>query len=176
MNVPIAQHEIDALIVSITRNVFSIMLGVEVRPGTPRTGLANRGPNGGVVSFIGLTGAWTGTGSIYCSSEMACKIGSRLLMTTLDTVDEEVLDAVGEIANMVIGNFKDDAAHILGPLGVSTPTVIHGRNFEARSPSGQFSTVVPFEWEGEVFDVKICLAPLVGIEDWSRPAVIVAQH
>jgi chemotaxis protein CheX len=44
-------------------------------------------------------------------------------MTEASSVDEDVLDAVAEITNMIIGSVKTDLEGELGPLGLSIPTV-----------------------------------------------------
>jgi chemotaxis protein CheX len=153
----LTHDEIAALICADTQRVFSTMLGVDVKPG-PATVHANGVENdGGVVSLIGFTGNWAGSGSVRCSEHLACAISGKMLMTEYDKVNEEVLDAMGEIANMIIGNFKDDAAYKLGPLCLSTPTVIYGNSFQTRNVNGQSWISVPFDYEGETFEVKICL-------------------
>ena len=44
-------------------------------------------------------------------------------------------------------------------MGLSTPTVIYGRNFQTRSTGNQEWTVVPFLLEGERMCVQMCIAP-----------------
>jgi chemotaxis protein CheX len=140
-----------------TANVFSTMLGVEIRQGETR--IENGAPdvNDGVVSLIGLAGSWTGAGSISCSPALACRICSALLMTESSAVDEDVLDAVAELTNMIIGSVKTDLEEHLGPLGLSIPTVVFGRNFRTRSAANADWMVVPFEWDGEQLLVRLCL-------------------
>jgi hypothetical protein len=43
-------------------------------------------------------------------------------------------------------------------MGLSIPTVIYGRNFTTRSVGHNEWTVVPFELDGEVFEIQISLA------------------
>jgi chemotaxis protein CheX len=74
------------------------------------------------------------------------------------SVNEDVLDAMGEVANMIIGNFKTLAEEHVGPLCLSIPTVIHGRNFTSRSIGNTAWVVLPFECDGDVMQVRICLA------------------
>ena len=62
-------------------HVFSTMLGVELGEGAVSIEKATPEPNDGVVSFIGLAGAWAGTGSVTCSPALACRICSQMLMT-----------------------------------------------------------------------------------------------
>ena len=82
-----------------------------------------------------------------------------MLMSEAKAVDEEVLDAVGELTNIVIGSVKNDLEPHLGPLGLSIPTVIFGRNFKTKSMAEADWVVERFQWEGEHFLVKVCLAP-----------------
>jgi chemotaxis protein CheX len=144
---------------SSTANVFSTMLGVELGTGSVRIDAAAAEPNDGVVSFIGIAGTWAGTGSISCSPQMACRICSQLLMTESSAVNEDVLDAVAELTNMIIGSVKTDLEGHLGPLGLSIPTVVFGRNFKTRSAGSTEWMNVTFDWDGERLLVKMCLAP-----------------
>ena len=57
-------------------------------------------------------------------------MGANMLMTEASAVNEEVLDAMAELTNMVIGNVKTKLESQLGPLGLSIPTVVYGRNFK----------------------------------------------
>ena len=67
------------------------------------------------------------------------------------------MDAVAEVTNMIIGNVKTTLETELGPLALSIPTVVFGRNFTARSASSEEWVVVPFDVEGSRLDVKLCL-------------------
>lgn len=140
-------------------NVFSTMLGTELASGNVVIEGTTPELNDGVVSFIGIAGTWAGTGSICCSPQMACRVCSQLLMTESSAVDEEVLDAVAELTNMIIGSVKTDLEGHLGPLGLSIPTVVFGRNFKTRSVGNTEWINVTFDWEGERLLVKMCLAP-----------------
>jgi chemotaxis protein CheX len=176
MVLPLTNDEIAGIIRAVTENVFSTMLGVQVQPGgmTVHTIMADQ--TEGVVAFVGFTGNWTGSGSIRCNGQSACIIGGKLLMTDFAEVNEEVLDALGEVANMIIGNFKDEAACKLGPLALSTPTVIHGNSFHTRNWNGQSWITVPFTCEGESFEIKICLVPGNAVREPLRPAGLAVRQ
>lgn len=51
--------------------------------------------------------SWSWTGCIHCSASFACQRCSQFLRTEFQSVYEEVLDAVAELANRIIGNFKN---------------------------------------------------------------------
>ena len=140
-------------------SVFETMLSVNVHAGKAYTNGCAAMNNNGVISFIGLAGPYAGTGSISCSAHIACRIASQFLMTEYHAVDDEVLDAVAEVTNMVIGHVKTEMEETLGAMGLSIPTVIYGRNFTSRTVGKQEWTIVPFEVEGETIEVQLCLAP-----------------
>jgi chemotaxis protein CheX len=139
-------------------NVFTTMLGVEIRCGEVTIESGSPDANDGVVALIGLAGTWTGAGSISCSPGLACRICAQMLMTECAAVNEEVLDAVAELTNMIIGSVKTDLEQHLGPLGLSIPTVVFGRNFKTRSSGNTEWIVVRFHWDDECLLVKVCLA------------------
>lgn len=139
--------------------VFSTMMNVEINHGDAQVAQPGSEPNDGVVSLIGLAGTWVGTGSVMCSPAMACRICSQMLMTEATSVDEEVLDAVAELTNIIIGNVKNDLERHLGQLGLSIPTVIFGRNFKTKSAGTADWVVERFRWDQDDLVVKLCLAP-----------------
>jgi chemotaxis protein CheX len=100
-----------------------------------------------------------GSGSLACSAGCAAKIASALLMAPYAAIDEDVLDAVAEVTNMIIGNVKTALESKLGAMGLSTPTVIYGRNFQTRSSGTQEWTVVPFALGEDRMCVQVCIAP-----------------
>jgi len=176
MELPLTQDEIATLIRANTQKVFSTMLGLPITASAARGGRPLAGaPDRSVISFVGLTGQWSGSGSIQCSANLACTISGKLLLADFDSVNSEVLDAIGEMANMILGNFKNDAESRLGPLRLSTPTVVHGSSFEARNWNGQYRTSVSFDCEGELFEVKVCLARSQALRETLQPAGAVAE-
>ena len=139
--------------------VFSTMLGVEIGCGDAYMENGMPDTAGGVVSFIGLAGNWAGTGSLSCSPTLACRVCAHMLMCEAPAVNEEVLDTVAELTNMIVGSVKTELEQHLGPLGLSIPTVVYGRNFKAKSAGSTEWIVVPFHWDEETLLVKLCLEP-----------------
>ena len=142
-----------------TQAVFSMMLSLEAEVQPHRT-VAQPDPVDGVVALIGFTGPWGGTGALYCEEELACKMSSSMLMAEINEINGEVLDGVGEVANMVLGNFKESIETHTGALGLSIPTVVYGKNFSTRSAIKSDWTLVPFQCGSDTFEVRICMQPL----------------
>ncbi len=155
----ITQAELAEAMRAATNDVFSTMLNLELTPGDVFIEKERSVPASGVVSLIGLAGTWVGSGSLWCTAQFACKIASQLLQTEYLAMDEDVLDAVAEVTNMIIGNVKTGLEERLGAMGLSTPTVIYGRNFQTRSAGNQEWTVVPFQVDGERMCVQMCIVP-----------------
>jgi|SRR5580704_13267266 chemotaxis protein CheX len=155
----ISQPELVTAIEGATNEVFSTMLNLPLVAGSVFLEKEEKTPASGVLSLIGLAGAWVGTGSLSCSANLACKIASHLLMAEYDAVSEDVLDSVAEVTNMIIGNVKTHLENRLGGMGLSTPTVIYGRNFQTRGTKNREWTVVPFDCEGERLCVQVCIVP-----------------
>jgi chemotaxis protein CheX len=147
------------LVSTATQEVFSTMLGVQATPGAAQIETSACATTEPVVALIGFAGAWVGTGMIGCSPVLACKIASLMLMTEFQSVDSDVLDAVAEVSNMIFGNVKTMLEENLGPMGLSIPTVIFGKNFTTRSIGQQSWTVIHFETEVGDISTRICLAP-----------------
>src|SRR3546814_14068538 len=68
--------------------------------------------------------------SDVCSSDL-------MMMAEYDAVNDEVLDAMAEVTNMIIGNVKTALEERIGCMGLSIPTVIYGRNFTYRAVGNQ---------------------------------------
>jgi chemotaxis protein CheX len=142
-----------------TIEVFSTMLSLEVEVTESLVEKTLPEATDGLVSFIGVAGVWAGTGSLACSKVLGCLICSQMLMTESTSIDEDVLDAVAEMTNMVIGSVKTELEQTLGPLGLSIPTVVFGRNFSTKSGGNTDWVVVRFRCDTEAFSVKMCLTP-----------------
>jgi chemotaxis protein CheX len=153
------QKLITTSICDAAANVFSTMLGQDLPQGETILKEESGEANDGVVSFIGIAGTWVGTGSISCSPALACRICSQMLMMEATAVDAEVLDAVAELTNMIIGSVKTDLEQHLGPLGLSIPTVVYGRNFRTKSAGQHEWIVITFQWDDEPLTIKFCLSP-----------------
>lgn len=143
-----------------TSLVFSTMMDLEIEMGPAYLDKTSPATTEGVMAFVGLAGPWVGSGVISFNSEMACGLSSLFLMSEATTVNEDVLDAIGEIANMVFGNFKTSAEAVVGPLGLSVPTVIYGKNFVSRSLGKSEWIVLPLTCPHGAFEIRIWFTPV----------------
>jgi chemotaxis protein CheX len=140
-----------------TSDVFRTMLGLPAKAGPAREEDVAAAGFDGIVALVGIGGPWTGTGRISCSPQLSCRLAGVLLMSHYEYVNEDVLDAVAEVANMIIGGVKTTLEERLGPLALSIPTVVFGRNYQTRCAGVRHWTVIPFQCGDEVLEVRFCL-------------------
>jgi chemotaxis protein CheX len=156
----VTQQEIEEAVSKSSRDVFETMLNMplEIDPSVMRNVIEPEVFHG-VVALLGVAGTWTGTGHISCTPHFAQRMAGALLMAEYDSVTEDVLDAVAEVANMIIGNVKTIFEEKLGPLGLTVPTVIYGRNYQTRSTGVKDWVMVRLHSGDETMDINFCLMP-----------------
>lgn len=159
MHVANSTIEIAEIVSSASDEVFSTMLNLRLDRGKVSVDRTNPPNFDGVLVLVGIAGTWLGLGRIAMSPRFACEIASGLLLTPCEVVNEEVLDAVAEIGNMIIGSVKVSLEEHLGALNLSVPTVLYGINYQARSMGATEWTVVPFKCGDEALEVRFCLMP-----------------
>lgn len=84
-------------------------------------------------AMVGLAGQLCGLLTIRCSEQAASTIASRMLGMNPEDVDQEKWDAMGEVCNMVAGNFKSKLNGLGDNCMLSVPTVITGADYKLRS-------------------------------------------
>jgi chemotaxis protein CheX len=108
--------------------VFEIMLGCKVKP-LRDSGAAIKGE---FTAMIGLAGALCGLLTICCDSATAHQIAKGMLGDTAENEDQ-VSDALGEVCNMVAGNFKNKLAGTDERCMLSVPSVVSGGEYTFHS-------------------------------------------
>jgi chemotaxis protein CheX len=124
------------------QEVFEIMLRCQVTTAAesePR-------PKGKFTAIVGLAGALCGVLTICCDAKTASRIAQAMLGDAAESEDQ-VADALGEICNMVTGNFKNKLAGTDERCMLSVPSVITGAEYKFRSLADGYSleTIMLFE-------------------------------
>lgn len=99
----------------------------------------------GITGVIGLTGDATGAVAITVSYETAKSACERFLGTPPDSVNDDVIDCVGELVNMIAGNAKSEMEDY--KLSISLPSIVHGRDYVTEFPKEVTRICVPFSSE-----------------------------
>lgn len=124
-----------------TVNVFETMLGIELDRERPfiRDCAA---PQYEVTGIIGLTGKATGTVALSMPREVAMAITEKLLGERHVDINPTVVDAVGEVTNMIAGAAKSRMEQLQLSLGL--PTVVTGKASCIAFPSRATPICIPF--------------------------------
>ena len=149
--------------ISATTNAFETMVNCKLTRGEIRL-LNGESPSHPISGIIGLSGKAVGTVVLSLSEQVALKAASALLMTEVSEINDDVIDAVGELANMVAGAAKAKLEEY--ELSVSLPSVITGSGHEVRFPSKVTPICVPFasDWGSLTIEVGLeVVAQPVGV-------------
>lgn len=140
-----------------TLDVCSTMLGVEAAAQPFQLTGSMTGPQDGVFATVGMAGRCTGSGTIAMNEALACKLAGTFMMSEYTSVNGDVLDAIGEMANMVVGNVKTELEGLMGSIGLSIPTVVYGRNFRTKNLSKTEVVTINFLCDGNELSVSLAL-------------------
>jgi len=141
--------------VESTGEVFTTMLSCAPSWGDIRLDVGDSGPFE-ISALIGLTGTAKGTVEMSFPDTTAVAICNRLIGQENSEVNEGVIDALGEMVNMVAGSAK---AKFKGhKINISLPTVVRGKNHIVEHPKGSESLIIPFESELGDFIVRVSFA------------------
>ena len=125
--------------ISSTKQTLSMMAATEVVVAEVVTAISRK-CWGDVTGFIGLTGEdCTGNVAISFSENVALAIVGRLLMDEFAEINEDVLDAVGELTNMISGQVKKELFDRGHRIDMSSPVVIQGLGVPITHATGVFT-------------------------------------
>lgn len=152
--VMIETHNIADNIIAGTKEVFSTMLMTELASGTV---LANKKceVDSNLTSMIGLGGDIRGVLAIHTPAKVAMAITGGFLGIDIASIDEDVKDAIGEIANMVAGNLKVTYAEYDKKIELAIPTTIVGESFTVGGIAEASRITVPFIMDDSTFWVEL---------------------
>jgi chemotaxis protein CheX len=114
------------------QEVFDIMLDGPPAQAVPSEAVA--GEN--FTAMVGLAGSLRGVVTFYCGTQSAHQIAARMLRLDVACSEEQVCDAIGEICNMIAGNFKNKLTGLDKPCLLSVPAVVTGRAYRFHSLAG----------------------------------------
>lgn len=111
-----------------TREVFETMLACPLTtPATAPTDRLN------VTAMVGLAGMLCGMVTVRCQEKSAALVASKMLGIDVAQVGPEIPDALGEVCNMVAGNFKNKISGLGDGCMLSPPSVITGDDYVVHS-------------------------------------------
>jgi chemotaxis protein CheX len=148
--------------VSATLNTFRTFVGFELVAGNPYFAGRTQELGQDISAVIGLSGDIRGAVVVTMKEKFALKIADTLVGTAHTEMDDDIVDAIGEIVNIIAGNIKNDV-----PGGekivISLPTVVKGHDHSFAWP-GKMSRIlcISFKHEDDAFHLLVDMEKVAG--------------
>ena len=149
--------DLDQLIGNCVSDVFGTMLSMNVEP-QPAVPLQPTG-EAHIASAVGFSGTMTGVVYLYTSASFGRQIAASMLgleETEVDA-DEMVNDVMGEIANMVVGNFKSGLCDRGYSCALTIPSIVRGSHFTVEPISSTERKVYHYSCRNRPLVVEVLL-------------------
>jgi len=146
--------EYSQTIIESTQEIFSSMIMLDVTPGEPFIRSHNMLKNS-ISGLIGLAGTTKGMLAIHLPNAAALAVTTAFLGMEVEEIDEDVRDAVGELANMLAGSVKSALDPKGSDIKLSMPSAVYGEEYSVDCLAHAQSITVPFQLEELTFLVEL---------------------
>jgi chemotaxis protein CheX len=134
--------------------VFEMMVGAKL---TPQPVAEGEAPAGQVTGMVGMAGALCGMTNIRCSRDTGGKLAALMLGGDAASQSAMIADAVGELCNMVAGNFKAKIASLADQCVLSVPTVVTGEDYAMQTSEPTEGFNLKLDYEGVAIWVSLLI-------------------
>lgn len=140
--------------IAATIESFKTMVGTAVVPGKIKL-KDNNNLTHDISGIIGLSGGAKGAISLSFPVDVALEVVSNFIGEPVTELNEDVTDAIGELANIIAGYAKKDLAEF--NISISLPSVVTGRGHQISDAKDVLSMIIPFTFNGLSFDLGVAL-------------------
>jgi chemotaxis protein CheX len=144
--------------VDVCMNVFKQFIGCDLVAMHPYFSEKESFAGSDISAIIGLTGEARGAVIVSMQKQLALKLTDMLTGGKHTEMDDDVLDAVGEIVNIIAGNVKRDLEESLRMI-ISLPTIVQGSGHIIKWPGNQARILcIPFKiFDTDVFNLLVAI-------------------
>jgi chemotaxis protein CheX len=144
--------------INVCIDVFKQFIGCEIAAKTPYFSEKDSIAGGDISAVIGFTGEACGAVIISMQKKVAIKLTDILTGSPHTSMDDDVLDVVGEIVNIIAGNVKQELGETMNMI-ISLPTIVQGAGHIVRWPGQQPRILcIPFSiFEDDVFTLLVAI-------------------
>ncbi len=143
-------------IIEFTREIFTDMVMMDISVTDNQLTEISHLENS-ISGVIGLAGKYKGVLAIHIPVSLACAITTNFLGMDVREINEDVEDAVGELANMLGGNVKTILAENGNDIALSLPTTISGKEYDFQTQKSVERILVQFAADNSEFIVELQL-------------------
>ncbi len=138
-----------------TVHVLQTIAGINAEKGKPFLKKDNTA-RGDVSGVIGLAGDMNGIISVTFTEKCILHIVSGMFGEEMKELNDEIGDAVGEIANMISGQARQKLEIQGTNLQAAIPSVVMGKDHKISHLTKQPIIALPFVTAGGEFTIEIC--------------------
>ena len=144
--------------IKVCKNVFTEFVNLNLEAKLPYFMEKDAVTEWDISAIIGLTGEARGAVVISMKDELAIKLTAILTGKSQNVLYADVVDAVGEIINIIAGNVKQELEEAFR-LVISLPTIVKGKEHSINWPEGQARVIcIPFSLsETDNFTLSVAL-------------------
>jgi chemotaxis protein CheX len=148
--------EISDKIIESAKEIFSSMVMMEIAVNGE---LTENSPalHESISGVIGLAGTHKGVLAIHIPNKVAMAITSAFLGMDVEEINEDVEDAVGELANMLGGNVKSILSEKGRDISLSLPSTITGQEYDFQPTKEAERIIIPFRCDAGEFSIDLQL-------------------
>lgn len=152
-----SEDELIAGLVADVRDVFITMVGTEDLNHLPLQISMTTHFKECLTAMVGLAGTYNGLVSVHIPWSLAISFTSLMLGMEVTEIGDDVNDAMGEVANMIAGSFKQHLSKGGSDIHLSTPSVINGSDYTVSSGSNIENITLKFAANEEWFIVSLSI-------------------
>ena len=146
--------QISNKIIESTIEIFTDMVMMEISvAGEPLLELAPLKRS--ITGMVGLAGVHRGVLAVHFPKQVALEVTGSFLGMEVDEINDDVQDAIGEIANMLGGNLKTILSDRGKDIHLSLPSTIYGEEYAFTSQADAEQIILPFQAPAGVFYVEV---------------------
>ena len=139
------------------QKIFASMVGIEdimhlPIPVDPKTHFHDC-----VTAMVGFAGIFNGLVSLHVPQSLALGFTANMLGMEVTELNDDVNDALGEIANMIAGSFKHHLSKDGHEVRLSIPSIITGKEYFITSGAVSDSLSLLYDTEGEWFMISVVI-------------------
>ena len=108
-----------------------------------------------ITGMVGLAGTHKGVLAVHFPKQIALAVTGSFLGMEVEEINEDVQDAIGEIANMLGGNLKTILSDRGKDIQLSLPSTISGEEYNFSSQAEAEQIILPFQAPSGVFYVEV---------------------
>ena len=130
-------------IIETAQEIFSTMFMIDIEPAGQTTDKSSDLLDN-ITGMIGLAGTYKCVLAIHFPLKVARSMTASFLGMEESEVEEDIDDAIGEIANMLGGNIKSLLSENGRDIDLSLPSIVRGSRYTFHSKGSVERMIIPF--------------------------------